>query len=196
MSTESIPKQLADAIEAEDCKTISALLRENPEHIKWHTPFGSHTWLGYAAQTGKLASAKALLDAGINVNAGDKREDIKPICSAADNGHYEMVAFLLQGGAELDVSLSVRNPLFAAIVGRSVEIVKLLLSEGIDSTVRYTSETMRNMDAVAFALMRGEVECARVIAEWNTKGNGASIEQLLQEADRVAEENAFRRSPT
>lgn len=196
MSIESVPKQLADAIEAEDCKSILRLLRENPDQLAWHTPFGSQTWLGYAAQIGKVKAAECLIEAGVDINAGDKRENRKPICSAAANGHYEMVSFLLERGAEIDVSLSVRNPLFAAIVGRSVQITKLLLTAGIDSAVSYTSNTMRDMDAVAFALMRGETECARVIASWKAEGNGAQTEEMLSAAYRVAEENAFQRHPT
>lgn len=196
MCTESIPKQLSDAIESEDCEKIRRILKENPEQISWHTPFGAHTWLGYAAQTGKVAAARTLRDAGIDVNTGDSREGIRPICCASANGHYEMVCFLLSSGAILDVSSSVCNPLFAAVIGRSSKIAQLLLSAGMDSTVRYTSKTMKDMDAVAFALMRGETDCAKVIAAWNAKGDEDQIRIALEEADRIAEQNAFRRFTT
>ena len=49
------------------------------------------------------------------------------------------------------------NPLFARIVGRSPEVAYLLLERGIDTRVRYNTETMKNMDAVAFAMMWGRV---------------------------------------
>lgn len=190
METKSIPAQIVDAIKSEDCESIIKLLRDNPEQITTFTPFGGQTWLGYAAQLGKLNSVKTLVTVGLDVNKGDKYEDGKPLCSAAANNHSAVAAYLLSVGAVMDVSLSVRNALFAAIVGRSPEIVRLLLQTGIDSKIRYTSKTMKSMDAVAFALMRGEVECARIIALWNADGDEGIAKAALAEADRIAEANA------
>ncbi|HLD67512.1 MAG TPA: ankyrin repeat domain-containing protein [Pseudomonas sp.] len=191
MSEESTPRKMADAIRAEACEEIQLLLQKNPEQISFSTPFGSQSWLGYAAQIGKLKSAKALIANGIDVNAGDKRDDRKPICSAAANGHFELVEYLISAGSALDTSLSVRNPLFAAVLGKSFKIVQHLLEAGIDNSIRYNSETMKNMDATAFALMYGEKECAETIARWNAKGNKAKTAALLKEADAIAEHNAY-----
>lgn len=190
MSEKHIVARIADAIDGNSSSDVLKLLEDNPEQIRFYTPFGRQTWLGYAAQIGKLDVVKALINAGFDLNTGDKRDNIKPICSAAANDHCDVVAFLLEAGADMDVSLSVRNPLFAAIVGRSPEIVRLLLRAGIDSKIRYNSKTMKNMDAVAFALMRGEVECAQIIALWNANGDGSVAKDALIEADRIAEENA------
>lgn len=190
MDVKSIPAQIIDVIKSEDCENITNLFNSHPEYLTFFTPFGGQTWLGYAAQLGKLAAVKVLIKLGIDVNIGDRFDDGKPICSAAANNHYEVVEYLLTQGAILDVSLSVRNPLFAAIVGRSPQIVSLLLNAGIDSTVRYDSPTMRNMDAVAFALMRGETECAELVALWNAKGDSVVAAAALLEADSIAEDNA------
>ena len=57
--------------------------------------------------------------------------------------------------------------------------------------VEYTGATMKNMDAVSFALMRGEKECAQIIANKITKGNEANVISLLNEADEIAELNAY-----
>lgn len=189
MSSDSVPKQIVDAIKGQHGDVIRSLLQAYPDEMVRHTPFGSQTWLGYAAQIGKVISAEALIDAGIDVNAGDKRDNRKPICSAAASGHYDMVSYLIRKGAELDTSLSVRNPLFAAIVGRSSQTVRMLLSAGIDSTVRYNSDTMKDMDAVAFAVMRGETECAQIIALWNAKGNDLLAKQALEDAHRITRMN-------
>ena len=190
METKHIVARIADAIDVGDCASIERLIAEHPDQRSFHTPFGSQTWLGYAAQVGMLDVVKALVALGFDVNAGDKRDDRRPICSAAANNHYDVAAYLLSAGAVMDVSLSVRNPLFAAIVGRSPEIVRLLLQSGIDSKVRYTSETMKDMDAAAFALMRGETECARIIALWNADGDEGMADAALAEADKIAEKNA------
>lgn len=190
METKHVVARIADAIDAADCERIADLFAGNPDQMSSYTPFGSQTWLGYAAQVGKLNVVKTLVEIGLDVNARDKRDDGKPICSAAENNHYDVAAYLLSAGAVMDVSLSVRNPLFAAIVGRSPEIVRLLLKSGIDSKAGYTSKTMKDMYAVAFALMRGETECARIIALWNTDGDEEAADAALAEADKIAEKNA------
>lgn len=190
MSQKTLPAQIIDAIKGEDCEAIRKIFESNPEQRTVHTFIGGQTWLGYACQLGKLNAAQALVQVGSDVDAGDKRDGAGPICSAADNGHYELVEYLLRCGAKLDVSTSARNPLFAAIIGRSVRIVRLLLEAGIDSGARYRSETMKDMDAVAFALMRGEKECAEAIALWNANGDEEIAKAALVEANRIAELNA------
>jgi ankyrin repeat protein len=189
MPEKTVPAKIIDAIKAEDGDVIRSLFEENPDQIEFYTPFSAQTWLGYAAQIGNIESIKTLIDIGLDINTGDKREDVKPICSASHE-HYNTVKFLLEKGAVLDVSLSVRNPLFAAIVGRSPEIVKLLLEAGIDSKIIYNSNTMKGMDAGAFALMRGETELAKILATWNTDGSEEAISKYIQNADKVAELNA------
>lgn len=191
MVHKSMPAQIVDAIKDENEELIRELMNSNPEQITAFSPFGGQTWLGYASQLGKLGSVKALVGLGLDINVGDNRENILPICSAADGGHIQVVEYLLSNGSSLDVSKSVRNPLFAAIVGRSVEIVELLLAAGIDSKTRYNSETMIDMDAIAFALLRGEKGCAKAIAMWNSKGNQEIAKLLLAEADNIAEKNAY-----
>lgn len=148
------------------------------------------TWLGYAAQKGRLTAIRALRDLGADINIGDKHEDAKPICSAASGGHPEAVRLLLEMGAQLDVDASVRNPLFSAIVGRSPESVQTLLEAGIDGRIRYTTPTMKDMDAVAFAILRGERQCAEVIARWNADCDEEAIVDALRQADDIAESNA------
>lgn len=64
------------------------------------------------------------------------------------------------------------------------------VSAGIDASVRYNSETMQNMDATAFALMRREPEIARVIALHNAGGDPVKAEALLAEATATAAKQA------
>lgn len=97
---------------------------------------------------------------------------------------------MLNQGAELDTQTSVRNPLFSAAIGRSPAIVKLLLKAGIDYSVRYNSETLGNMDAIAFSLLRGEKVCAHIIASWDTGNDEVKARSLLRKADEVANQNA------
>jgi hypothetical protein len=106
---------------------------------------------------------------------------------AANLNRFANARFLLDAGSVMDTSASVRNALFAAIVGKSPEIARLLLERGIDATVRYTSETMENMDATAFALMRGETEIARLVALHNAGGDETRAQSLLAEAKAIAD---------
>ena len=182
--------KIIESIRNQDCQALESLLKENPEQISAYTLMAGQTWLGYAAQLGKLEAIRTLVKVGCEINQGDKHDGAAPLDSAAANGHYDVVEYLLQAGARLDTTLPVRNPLFAAIIGRSPGIVRLLLEAGIDSTVRYNSATMKDMDAVAFALMRGEQECARIIALWNAKGDEQIATAKLAEADEIAERNA------
>lgn len=159
--------EVINAIEAEDCETITCLIKTNPDQKQAYTFLAGATHIGYAACEGKLTALKCLVDLGLDINAGARDYGHKPICNAADENNVDVVKYLLDQGAELDVDLSVKNPLFAAIVGRSPEIVQLLLEHGIDSTVIYNSDTMTNMNAEAFARMRGESGFADIIAAWN-----------------------------
>lgn len=193
MSVKSLAASIIDAINDQDVEQLDNLFSENPEQLDVQTFMGGQTWIGYASQKGKLRTIEKLFGMGADINIGDSHYGSKPICSAADNGHFEIAKYLIDHGSDLDVDASVRNPLFAAVVGRSPEIVRLLLDAGIDATVRYNSPTMTNMDAVAFALMRGENECARLIAHWNAKGDNAAAQQALAEADAIADKNASGR---
>ncbi|HKY22528.1 MAG TPA: ankyrin repeat domain-containing protein [Vicinamibacterales bacterium] len=185
--------QIARAIKDRDIDGLRRLLSDHPEQVASFTPIGAQTWVGYAAQVGNLPAVELLAHVGADLSRGDERENSAPICSAAFGNHQDVVTYLLKAGVPLDTSMSVRNPLFAAIVGRSSKIVRILLEAGIDSTVRYNSSTMTDMDAVAFALMRGERECAQIIALWNAKGAERAAETALRAADQIAEVNAYGR---
>ena len=116
-----------------------------------------------------------------------------------------MAEFLLKHNVKVEVSTSARNPLFACVPGyvfdqrpvsrtdtppeNYLKIAELLLDHGIDSTVRYNTDTMKNMDAMAFAVMWGRQDIARLIAERQAGGDAGLVETLLLQADRIAQDN-------
>ncbi len=117
---------------------------------------GDMTPLMYAAREGHLDAAKALLDAGADVNAVDKNA-IGPLFMAIGNNHMDMAHLLIDHGANINaVDWYGRTPLFAAIEMRNVDLhyvtfqhlvteedrkvilnfIGFLLDRGVDSNIR------------------------------------------------------------
>jgi ankyrin repeat protein len=167
------------ALENNDVQEAKRLLAAHPLQLREMTPFG--TWLHYVAGEGNLDLVEHLIGLGLDVNAPDHREGRLPVDAAASNGHADVVRYLLDNGSQLDTSSETRNPLIGAIMGRSVEVVRLLLERGIDATVKYGPKT-----ATGFALWQGQREIASVIAYHIAGGDAAMAEAILEEEGRVA----------
>jgi uncharacterized protein len=155
-------KQMRTAIKQGDSKLFSELIASNVSLLDAMTPFG--TLLHVAASFGRTEIVKNLLDLGIDINRRGGVFDGGAINEAATDGHIEVVRLLLKHGAELDISEPTRNPLFGAIHGGHLDIVRLLAETGIDICIKYTGQSMKNMDALAFAKERGQSLIAEYLA--------------------------------
>jgi len=131
-----------DFIKNGDTEQAKEILITDKRLLEFITPFG--TWLHVAARAGSLDMIKFLVD-------------------AASVGEFSIVQYLYDRGAVLDVSDSSRNPLFSAIYGGHLDIVKYLVQSGIDITVKYTGDKMKDMDAYTFAIERGQIEIAEYL---------------------------------
>ncbi len=177
------------AIKESDTKRLLELFDSNPGSIELLTPFGS--WMHYAARNSTVNTLQTLVDLGlspeirVDPEEGDKlfENGESPIVAAARGGILENVKFFLRYEVRLDTHDPSVNPLFGAIVGCSVEIVHLLIEAGIDTTVRYSGEMMNDMDALAFALERGETEIADVLALHASGGDESKAAALKAERD-------------
>jgi ankyrin repeat protein len=156
-----LAKPIYDAIGGGDLERVIQLLDDHPGAIHMDTPWGS--WLHVAAGEGQLPIVKELLERGMEVNARGGVFGGNAMHVAVDDGQTEVVKYLLDHGAEMDVSASRYNPLFAAILDDNVEIAKLLIDRGIDVTVKYNSDTMKDMDAIAFAEKHGAEKCLKLL---------------------------------
>jgi ankyrin repeat protein len=181
--------KISAAIRDRNFSAFKKIIEEDPPQIQAFTPFAGGTWLHFSAREGDIQAVKFLISLGLDVNVGDARDGRAAICDASLGNHKEIVEFLLEAGSILDVSDPVRNPLFCAIIGRSLPIVKLLLSWGIDSEARFDGPSMKQMDAVAFALERGETSIAEEIARWTARGDEKAIAQAIDRAMNVAKMN-------
>lgn len=150
-----------EAIKTENEKELRSYFIKEPDMLHFETPLGS--WLHIATRKGKNQIAIMLVDLGIDVNAKMGPAMGTPINVAASEGNEELVRFLLSKHAELDVSEPEKNPLFSAIHNGHKDIVKILLDAGIDSSAAYTGDTMKNMDAIAFAKEWGRIEIVELL---------------------------------
>jgi ankyrin repeat protein len=180
--------EISAAIRARNLRALQTLLEAEPEQVGAFTPFAGGTWLHYAAREGDIEAVQHLLSLGIDVNTGDARDGRSALCDACWGGHANVVQLLLNAGAVIDTSDSERNPLFSAIVGRSIASARMLLECGVDTAVEYSGSSMKPMDAIAFAFERGELEIADLIARWDA-ANDDEAQRRLERARQVAEWN-------
>ena len=153
--------EIRSAIKKGQIEIVEDLIGSDKDLLKIMTVFG--TPLHVAASHGQLEIAKLLIRLGADVNRKGGVSGGSALNQAASAGHIDLVHLLLSSGAELDVSEPERNPLFSAIYGGHLEIAKLLVEHGIDIHAQYNGDSMKNMDAFAFAIERGQKEIADLL---------------------------------
>lgn len=102
-------------------------------HIYFYTIGRDATPLYAAAGAGQVEAARALLDAGADVNAVGGYDDSTPLHAAAWHDRTAVAELLLDRGAEINRksgSLHRNEPVGWAIVGGRPEVVELLLRRG------------------------------------------------------------------
>lgn len=93
-----------------------------------------YTSLHYAAMNGHAEIAKALIDAGADVEVREMHTQYTPILLAAMNGHAEVVQALIGAGADVNVKMcGLVTPLIAAASAGNVKAVKALIDAGARS---------------------------------------------------------------
>ncbi len=161
MSDRALMWQIYHAIRGGQSDEARRLIESEAQQLHAIGPFGS--WLHVASNAGDLGLVVYLTEKGCDINRKSGLLGGTPINEAATHGHLEVVKYLLQAGAVLDTSEPEQNPLFSAIYGGHLGVVKLLLAHGIDGKVRYTGTIMREMDAMAFARERGQTAIAEYL---------------------------------
>lgn len=161
MDKAQFAKDIRSAIKSGQLDILKGLLEKEPEMLTWMTPFG--TWLHVAAAHGNLEIVEYLINTGIDINAKGGTFSTNALERATTKGHLDIAEYLISRNVEMDISEPDRNPLFAAIYGGHFEIVKLLVKNNIDIFIKYTGDTMKDMDAYAFAIERGQLEIAEYL---------------------------------
>lgn len=167
MSDEDLIMPIHRAIRQGNLPEVIRLIADKKSLLQMWTPFG--TWLQDAASKGQIEIVKWLISQSLDVNAFNESNECPPVTKASARGHVEIVRFLIESGAVLDTSDSVRNPLFAAIVGgisdAHTAVAKLLIESGIDTSVKYEFKNWGDVDALAYAKEWGRSEIVRLLEE-------------------------------
>ncbi|MCC2380311.1 ankyrin repeat domain-containing protein [Bacillus wiedmannii] len=154
-------KRIRDSIKSGQLNTLKDLLEREPKMLEHVTPFG--TWLHVATAYGNLEIIEHLIHSGIDIHAKCGTFSTNALERAATKGHFHIAEYFIKHQVEMDTSEPDRNPLFAAIYSGHFEIVKLLVMNGIDITIKYSGNNMKEMDAYTFAVERGEMEIAEYV---------------------------------
>lgn len=180
---------MTDAIRRGKADELESLFQRFPNFVGLEVP-GFGDWLIYACHHGNVSILEFLVDAGFDVNKLNRDGDQAPLESAASAGKVDNVDFLLRHGAMVRTDSARLNPLFGAILGKSLEAAARVVDAGIDTSKRYIlgAKTNPPLDAVAFAMLHGQREIAHLIALKNASGNEAIAQAAMAEGLQTAEQ--------
>jgi ankyrin repeat protein len=103
-------------------------------------PHGRDTALLFAARAGDLESAKLLVGAGADVNDEDAW-GVSATVLAAHSGFADLVAFLLEHGADPNAATAGFTALHEAVMRRDEKLAATLLAHGADANARLRTWT-------------------------------------------------------
>ena len=147
-----------------------ALFGELPKLMKWveegndvNRPTEHGTTLFHECVVHQqLHCASYLIQQGADVNLGNLHDGITPLHDAAREGDRDVVAFVLQKGAQVDSrSEKGTTPLMRAAVGGSVPAIRCLIAFGADVTLTDKA----GATAERFAVKYGNTEARDVLKE-------------------------------
>ena len=147
-----------------------ALFGELPKLMKWveegndvNRPTEHGTTLFHECVVHQqLHCASYLIQQGADVNLGNLHDGITPLHDAAREGDRDVVAFVLQKGAQVDSrSEKGTTPLMRAAVGGSVPAIRCLIAFGADVTLKDKA----GATAERFAVKYGNTEARDVLKE-------------------------------
>lgn len=140
---------------------LEAFIIDYPKVLQIVSPLG--TLLHSACRECEVEQIKFFVEKGAEVNAREGIAGGTALNLATSEGKIEVMEYLLDQGAEMDTDEPERNPLFAAIHKGYAGCARLLIERGIDTSVRYTGETMKNMGAREFAEEWGRTDIIELL---------------------------------
>ncbi|KAJ5651018.1 uncharacterized protein N7484_004741 [Penicillium longicatenatum] len=93
-----------------------------------------------AARNGSLELVRLLYEYSPDINVSTQEDQWTPLNVAADLGHFEVVKFLIEKGADISIPNSARwTPVNSAAESGHLEVVKILVENGADIEVPNTT---------------------------------------------------------
>lgn len=175
-----IDRQFSEAFGDNNIDEVSRILKIKPKLLEGRITGGD--LLYQACQRNSMEMIKYLMSRGFSVHSRSELFRVSTLTAAARNGRNDIVKFLLGEGVTLDTDTALQNPLFAAVSSGDPDLVQLILNQGIDPLISYTSETMDNMNAIGFAFWNFQENCAETIIEFVAKDDLRLAKSLRTEA--------------
>lgn len=166
----ALDADLIASVLGNDIKKLRKLLERNTDPNAKGTDYATTSALCSAASGGYLEVARALVEAGANLEGGDAFGNV-PLMVAALNNRAEVIRFLLQRGASIEGNRSDGlTPLkTAATLGKN-EALRALIAAGAD----VNTQKGGSLSPLMAAALMGNVETVRALI-----ANGASVNARL-----------------
>lgn len=181
VSTAAADTRLADAAMNGDVAAVRRLLDEK---VDVNAAQGDGTTaLHWAAYTGQTAIAELLLARGADVRATTRLGSLTPLMMAAKNGHAEIVARLLDAGADAGApNANGTTPLMLAAAAGKADAVTLLLDRGADVNAK---DAAHGQTALIFAAASGRLDAVRALVARGADANVATrVSPIVTMGDR------------
>ena len=166
--TTTIRDDIGRALDDVNLAEFSRLIRAYPDSLVPHeTEPWAGNWLHEAANDGLLSFVKLMAELGVDVNVPIHRGPEGPILRAAENGHVEVVRYLLDRGARLNHTVEGVTRCFAlsgAATAGHLDVVKLLVERGADVNASWAG-----MNPLLFAISYGHPEVAAYLRQHGAK---------------------------
>lgn len=120
-------RPLENALHEKNPEAVEFLLKKHAVPNFYHNGMSP---LSLALQNNDRVIAQTLIQGGADVNAVNPDTGNTPLISAIYAGNKEAVEFLLDKGADLEISSKVGPPLYTALLADEKEIADLLLEKG------------------------------------------------------------------
>lgn len=199
-----IEQQLYEAFIGGDIQKIATIFLAKPK-LKQKRMIAGGNWIYSMGPETSIEVVEYLIGIGLDPHETAEQEGDNCLTSAARAGREDLVSFLLYLGVEIDTTLSVRNPLFAAIgasvgqwgngegtSGNPEKVIEVLLEAGIDPWIEYKSPTMNRLNAPGHALDYDMQEIAELIIKLSSKGDDLASEKYWRLANEACDRQKIK----
>lgn len=139
------------------------------------------TLLHTAAASGTPEMIEYIVKNGGAINLNHVEKEWTPICWAIAEKKMDNVKKLIELGADINSTVSVRSPIIMSIEDHDTQILELLIAAGADITYQYKSKDNPWWDALSYAKYNLQDEAVEVL-ERELKKRNVDTEEILENA--------------